>query len=166
MRSRVLSLLALGGIAVLVTSVVAFSDTPGDGATGGGQVLVGTRGAGDTIAFVAQSINDGLDARGQVQYVDREGGTGRGQVHMHGEVECIIVEATDDDGEAEGVAFISGNWRDGGPFQIYVEDHGEPNRGNDIVTVIQGQEGCDFEPPEEEDMTALARGNVQVRDKD
>lgn len=166
MRSRVLFLLAVGVVGAVVTSVVAFGDKPGDNATGGGQVMVGNRGAGDTIAFVAQSVDDAMGARGQVQYVDRNGGTGQGQEVFHGEVACIVVQGAEESDTAEGAAFIAGTWRDGGPFQLYVEDGGEPNQGRDVVTVISmaDEPTCDFDPPEEEDQTALARGNVQVRD--
>lgn len=127
-----------------------------DAATGGGQVLVGSKGAGDTIAFTAKGTVDA--GEGQVQYVDRTDGTGKDQVVYHGTVNCLAVMGN--------VARISGTWRDGGVFAIYVEDNGEGSGAeNDVVTVLPGESTCDFDEPEDEDKTALARGNAQVRDR-
>lgn len=137
--------------AVLVAGVADAGPTPK--ATGGGQVLVGTKGAGDTIAFTAQGTME--DGSGQVQYVDREGGTGNGQETYHGEVSCINVVGN--------TAYIAGVWRDGGTFQLYVEDNGEGAAADsDVVTLIPGESGCDFDEPDDEDKVALARGNAQV----
>src|SRR5688500_13022225 len=73
---------------------VAAVGNAGSGAkvTGGGQTDVGTSGAGDTIALTAQDGAAGVI--GQVQYIDREGGTGAGQVVYHGTVTCLNVEPT------------------------------------------------------------------------
>ncbi len=131
--------------------------TQEDAATGGGQVMVGTKGAGDTIAFTAQGTLS--SASGQIQYVDREGGTGKDQTTYHGTISCI---------EAVGnVAKMAGAWRDGGTFQLYVEDNGEGAAADsDVVTLTLGAEPtCDFDDPEDEDKVALARGNAQVRDR-
>jgi len=126
-----------------------------DAATGGGQVLVGTTGgAGDTIAFTAKGTADAGD--GQVQYVDRTGGTGQDQVVYHGTVTCLSVTGN--------VAKISGTWTDGGTFGIYVEDNGEGHDATDIVTVLPDQSTCDFDDPDDDEKVALARGNAQVRD--
>lgn len=124
-----------------------------DAATGGGQVLIGTRGgAGDTIAFTAKGTMD--SGTGQVQYVDR---TEDGQTVFHGTVSCLAVMGN--------VAKISGSWADGGSFAVYVEDNGEGAAADDdVVTVLQDVSGCDFDEPDDEDKTGLARGNAQVRD--
>jgi hypothetical protein len=144
----------LAGLAVVLAVPVLAQAGQGDKATGGGQILVGVRGAGDTIAFTAQE--KGGNARGNVTYQDREGGTGQRHTTHHGRVFCI---------DAVGnVARIAGTWRDGGTFGLYVEDNGEPNRGADVVTLIDNVSDCSFDEPEDEDKTGLARGNAQVRD--
>lgn len=139
--------------AVAAAGAVGVAGAAGeDAATGGGQVLVGTKGAGDTIAFTAKG------AQGQVQYVDRTGGTGQDQTTHHGTVSCLEV--------AGNVAKIAGTWRDGGPFNLYVEDNGEGKDAGDVVTLLPADGAtCDFETPEDEDKVALARGNAQVRDR-
>lgn len=151
------------GVAALSSAfLVTGSATAGqqDRATGGGQILVGAKGAGDTVAFTAQGTAEA--AKGQVQYVDRTDGTGQGQVVKHGTVDCI-----DADGD---VARISGLWRavEGGEperFYLYVLDNGEgAAAGNDIVAFTQEADGECADEPAEENMTALGRGNAQVRD--
>lgn len=160
MRTPKLVLIGLTAASAFFAAGVAGA-TQEDAATGGGQVLVGTKGAGDTIAFTAKGTVDA--GAGQVQYVDREGGTGQGQTIYHGTVSCLHVSGN--------VARIAGLWRDGGQFQIYVEDNGEGAAADDdVVTVFPNAEEvtCDpeeFEEPEDEDKTALARGNTQVRDR-
>lgn len=154
MRSLKFVLVGLTVASALIAAGVAGA-AGRDAATGGGQVLVGSKGAGDTIAFTAKGTS--LAGEGQVQYVDREGGTGQGQTTHHGTVSCLDV--------AGNVAKIAGTWRDGGPFQLYVEDNGEGKDASDVVTLIPGESGCDFDEPEDEDKVALARGNAQVRDR-
>lgn len=146
------------GVAALGSAfLVTGSATAGqyDAATGGGQILFSSDGgAGNTIAFTAQGTADG--ARGQVQYVNREGGKGRSQVVKHGTVTCIDAEGT--------VARIAGEWRDGGTFGLYVQDNGEGAAAdNDVVTIVPGVSDCDFDDPDSP--TMLARGNAQVRDR-
>lgn len=142
---------ALSGALYMTTGATAAQQ---DAATGGGQVLVGSEGGpGSTIAFTARGTAE--DAKGQVQYVNREQGTGQSQVVQHGTVECIDV--------TENTARISGVWRDGGTFGLYVQDNGEGSSGGgDIVTVVPDPNGCNFSKPDE--TWALARGNAQVRD--
>ena len=139
----------------LVLSGTAFAGQE-DAATGGGQILVGDKGAGDTVAFTAQGTADA--ARGQVQYVDREGGTGQGQTVMHGTVTCIDVQ--------DNVARIAGTWRDGGSFGLYVEDNGEGAgaAGEDMIAITPNRTDC-AEDREDDEPTGLARGNAQVRDR-
>lgn len=125
--------------------------------TGGGQTDVGTSGAGDTIAFVAMEKGGGV--HGQVQFVDREGGTGQGQIVHHGEVICLQAV---DMGE-QGAAYFAGNWRDGGTFEIYVEDNGEGNGAQDMIFIDENDPpNCADESQDEDEPVALGRGNVQV----
>ena len=150
--------LAVVGAAVVALAVpAAASAGEGDKTTGGGQVLVGARGAGDTIAWTAQQKGDAV--KGNVQYQDREGGTGKGHTTYHGTVACV---------DAIGnVAQVAGVWRDGGQFHIYIEDNGEGgNAPNDIVTItpMATNPTCSEDEPDDEDKIALARGNAQVRD--
>lgn len=156
MRPSKLVLVGIATTSVFLAAGVASAGQE-DAATGGGQVLVGTRGAGDTIAFTAEGTV--TEAEGQIQYVDRENGTGAGQTTYHGTISCI---------EAVGnVARLAGTWRDGGTFQLYVEDNGEGSAAdNDVVTLMPGEEPtCDFDEPDDDDKVALARGNSQVRDR-
>jgi hypothetical protein len=155
MKIRLGLMCALAG--ALLVPVFAQAGSPTDRATGGGQVLVGDRGAGDTIAFTAQGTADA--ATGEVQYQDRDGGTGQAQTTYHGDVECLDVQGD--------TAKIAGTWEGGGPFQLYVVDNGEGSAANDdIVTVISNapDPSCDFDDPDSDDQTALARGNAQVYD--
>lgn len=153
---RPMKFVLVGALAAAAMAVAGVAGAAGeDAATGGGQILVGTKGAGDTIAFTAKGTPDAAD--GQVQYVDRTDGTGNGQTTHHGTVNCIQV--------AGNVAKLAGTWRDGGTFGIYVEDNGEGRDATDVVTLVNTDAGCDFEEPEDEDKVALARGNAQVRDR-
>ena len=143
----------VAGAALAFTGSTAFAGQE-DAATGGGQILVGTDGgAGDTIAFTAQGTADA--AKGQVQYVDRTGGTGQGQTVKHGTVTCIDVQGN--------IARINGVWRDGGTFGLYVQDVGEGD-GSDVIALTPKIEECEGDPDSGE-KTALARGNAQVRDR-
>lgn len=156
MRSGKLVLVGLAAASAFLAAGVA-SASQQDAATGGGQVLVGTKGAGDTIAFTARGSITGAD--GQIQYVDRDGGTGEGQTTYHGTISCV---------EAVGnVAKMAGTWTDGGTFQLYVEDNGEGAAADDdVVTLMPGEEPtCDFDEPDDDDKVALSRGNSQVRDR-
>ena len=157
-RPYVFVVAALSVVAMLAMATGATAGSRTDRATGGGQILISsTGGAGDTIAFTAQGT--ATAAKGQVQYVDRTGGTGQGQTTYHGDVACLVVD--------DNIALIAGTWRDGGNFQLYVEDNGEGAlEDDDIVVVVPVAEepGCDEDQTEEEDQTALARGNAQVYD--
>ena len=164
MRRAAVAVLALALSVAAAPLASAGSDR--DRATGGGQVFLAdepVQGAGDTIGFTAQSRSpEGNAATGQVQYIERAGGTGVGQVKFHGTVTCLEVEGGDD----EGVAFISGVLKqpaEGGEefFNLYVEDNGEPNQGNDVIVFqpVDEDADCDFDPSD--DFT-LARGNAQI----
>ena len=157
----------VAGAALALTGASAFAGQ-GDAATGGGQILVGDAGAlaqeerareadagaGDTIAFTAQGTAEA--ATGQVQYVDREGGTGQGQTVKHGTVTCIDVKGN--------VARIAGEWREGGTFGLYVEDNGEGGDATDMIAITPDLTDC-AEDREDGERYGLARGNAQVRDR-
>ena len=151
---------ALLGVLALTTAAWASIATADSGfkITGGGQTEVGTTGAGDTIAFTAQGEGDGV--KGQVQYVDRTDGKVVGI--FHGTVTCIQAV---DAGE-QGAGTIAGEWRNQGEgfFQIYLEDNGEPNQGSDLIIVEEAATSpeCSDEEPDDDDKSAMARGNVQV----
>lgn len=134
------------------------ADKPdGDKATGGGQILLSSQGAGNTIAFNAHQTDEG--AKGQLQFIDRSAGNGQDQVRQHGEVTCIDVE--------DNTAKIGGVLRDGSAFNLVVVDNGEgANAENDMIFYNSMAESpdCDFDDPDEDDFVALARGNTQVYD--
>ena len=139
----------------LALPLVASAGSSTDRATGGGQVLIGTRGgAGDTIAFTA---HDRATNAGQIQYIDR---TAIGQTRYHGTVLCVDVMGN--------TALIAGTWRNqgAGNFNLYVEDNGEGAGANDMIFIEEMADNptCDFDEPDEADQLALARGNVQVYD--
>jgi len=128
-----------------------------DRATGGGQILFSSRGAGNTIAFTAQGT--ATDANGQLQFIDRSAGNGQDQVKDHGDVTCIAVEGNS--------AKVAGVLRSGSAFNMVVIDNGEGAASeNDMIFFEDMAESpeCDFDDPDEEDFMALARGNVQVYD--
>lgn len=127
--------------------------------TGGGQTQVGTEGAGDTIAFTARDTDgEGNLAQGQVQYVDREAGE-IVEVY-HGSVTCLVAAP----GGSEGAAYLAGQWRNqgSGDFEIYVADNGEPNQGTDQIFIDQEDTANCSDDNDDDDPTALGRGNVQV----
>lgn len=143
---------SVAGAALALSGATAFA-TQDDAATGGGQILVGSDGgAGSTIAFTAQGTADA--ASGQVQYVDRSGDE---QVVQHGTVTCIDVQGNE--------ARIAGTWRDGGSFGLYVQDNGEGSAADDdMIALTPDLTGCESDR-DDNDPTALARGNAQVRDR-
>lgn len=150
-------LVALGAAVALAIPVgMAVAQPSFSMANGGGQILNEgqVNGAGDTIAF---SVKDEVTPKGQIQYVDREvndngTGTGQNQVVRHGSPTCFRAETN--------MAQIGVEWNDGTISTLFVEDGG-PNA--DMVTVAPGSTpDCDDDEPDE--TTALARGNVTVRD--
>lgn len=161
MRIRIT--LFVGLIAAMALGLSSIG-TAGSGfkVTGGGQTDVSSDGgAGDTIAFTAQG--EGEDVKGQVQYVDRTGGTGQGGRVEHGTVDCLVAA----DGGEQGAAYFAGTWNSGGTFEIYVEDNGEPNQGSDVIYIDENDPAdCSDDDDEEDNPTALGRGNVQVHSAD
>ena len=150
------------GLAAAVVAALAlpFAASAGnvDKATGGGQILFASKGAGNTIAFTAQGNSEA--AKGEVRFIDRSGGNGQDQVKYFGDVKCIDVQGN--------VAKVAGTLRNGDSFNLYVQDTGEGN-GNADPIFFDGMADtpeCDFDDPDSDDMEALARGNAQVRDGD
>jgi hypothetical protein len=152
--------LAAAGVAGMVLAAPgAQAGSPRDRATGGGQILVGERGAGDTIAFTAQGT--ATEATGQVQFIDRTGGIGKGQVKFHGVVDCVLVTGN--------TAEIAGHERDTlAAFTLRVVDNGEGLAAdNDLIFFddTADDEPCVQDDNDDDDATvALARGNAQVYD--
>ena len=152
MRVSKIVVVALAMTAAISFSLVARAGT-GDKVTGGGQTDVGTQGAGDTIAFTAQTTN-GVTA-GQIQYIDRTGGTGQGQVVYHGTINCLTVSGS--------TADFSGVWdNDAGSFEVVVQDNGNGN-GQDMIAIdpAASNPSCS-DSTKPSNNGALARGNAQV----
>ena len=157
MRARATLVVLAVAAATAALAASALAGSPNDRATGGGQILLGTQGAGNTIAFTAQGTQE--EGRGQVQFIDRAAGTGQSQVKFHGIVDCLIVDGN--------VAQIYGHNRDDAAdtFQLFVVDNGEPNLGNDMVAFNDDPVGSCSEPDDDDNGdTALGRGNAQVYD--
>jgi hypothetical protein len=152
---------ATGAAALSLLAAPALAGATYDRATGGGQTLVGTGGAGNTIAFSAQNTADG--AKGEVQYIDRSGGTGQAQVQSHGVVDCLSVTGN--------TAVIGGHWTSGertGVFEIKVVDNGQgAAASNDVITIDSAAKNNDCTRDSNDNNTPsadLARGNAQVYD--
>ena len=165
MRTRASVALAAVGL-VAVFGVITAQAESAFKVTGGGQTDVGTSGPGDTIAFNAQNTEDDFAAKGQVQYVERDA-NGKIQAIFHGEVECLV--AVSGTGAEDGAAYFAGAWTNKQTgattdFEIYVEDHGEPNQGQDQIMIDAVDESPCVEDDEDDDEPAAAhaRGNVQV----
>ncbi len=165
MKKVVVALGVLGLVAGLTFATQADSAFK---LTGGGQTDVGTSGPGDTIAFNAQQTGESgspSPAKGQVQYVDREGG--KIDAIFHGQVECLEAVTAGDD----GAAIFSGVWTNKQTgattdFEIYAEDNGEPNQGNDQIMIDALDSSPCVEDNETDDEPAAdhARGNIQIHE--
>ena len=146
----------LVALAAMPVAAQAGSDT--DRATGGGQILLGTKGAGNTVTFTARGTETA--ATGRVTFIDRSAGTGQLQEKFHGIVTCLRV-----DGNA---AEISGTERDTGEaFNLRVIDNGEGAAAeNDVIQFDRVDEpGCGDDDSDDEDpQFELGRGNAQVYD--
>lgn len=162
--------------AVLSLAIPGFASAarpsgPTEKATGGGQIFFNfdsgseepVAGAGDTIAFTAQqSGND--PARGQVQFIDRSGGTGRGQVKLHGTVTCLEV-----DGNMARIGVVATRTDDAErrAFEMLVIDNGEGasnTDGDQIAISFVDNPECSEDDEDDDAQTTLARGNVQVHE--
>lgn len=149
----------VGCAALLGGAVAADAGGPRDRATGGGQVLVASDGTGpgSTIAFTGQQTADG--ARGQVQIVDRAAGTGQSQVKFHGVVDCVRVDGN--------TAKIGGTGRGGARFTVIAVDNGEgAASAGDLIffDYRTADPTCEVDDDDDDNLEALARGNVQVHD--
>ena len=157
---RIRNLLIAVAVLAIAIPGIASAGSPTDRATGGGQTLLNTTGAGNTIAFTAQGTAEA--AKGQVQFIDRSAGTGQSQVKFHGVVNCLVVEGNR--------AQIAGENRDtGAPFELSVVDNGEGAAADDDLilfdnTDVDGDCSTDDSEDDEEPELALARGNAQVYD--
>ncbi len=156
--------LAIGGMGVGSAEPAVYK------VTGGGQTLVPEDGgAGDTIAFSAQSQGEeGTAAKGQFQYQDRTGGTGKDHTTLHGTITCVVVfpAGTADEG---GAAALGGTLTDGRAFRVDVTDNGQGAQGSDMILARFGEDAqgdnaglCDPDDRPEEDLPALSRGNVKI----
>lgn len=150
-------------------------------------------GAGDTIAFQAQRSRYATEenpelATGQIQ-VNRRAGSGadegqadEGPVKFHGTITCMNVSGDPD--ESRGYAYMSGYSRatktqPAQPFELYVSDGGGGQlERNDMIMLFVGDETANNDSDNEDandvcgfsDFNAsgspeLARGNVQVRNR-
>jgi hypothetical protein len=152
---------------------LATADNIGLKVTGGGQVVFGDQGAGNTIAFNAQQTSttpftnaDGsqaFPAKGQLQVNDRENGE-----KFHGVVTCIRTFDPDNDPSTDNDVIRFGGYNKRTPtdgFTVDTRDNGEPNQGQDLIAFRHGgdpSQACD----DADSMTQfsngnLARGNVQ-----
>jgi hypothetical protein len=148
-----------GVVVALAVPAIASADA-GDKVTGGGQILVGTSGAGSTIAFTAQ--DRGGDISGQAQWIDRSAGTGQAQQKFHGVVDCLYVNGTY--AELGGLRKKTDGTGDGNRFVIRVQDNGN-GAGKDMIEFDNksGNFACGDDDDDEASLT-LGRGNAQVRD--
>lgn len=166
MNMRIRNLLIAVAVLAIAIPGIASAGSAYDRATGGGQILVSSDGgAGDTIAFTAQNTGGANDAaKGQIQVVDRTGGTGKGNVRLHGVVTCLRVEGN--------VAQMSGTVRktnsaDTSPFILVVEDNGQgaaAAQADQIIFQRISDPSCDEDDVDDDGQTDLARGNAQVYD--
>ena len=143
--------------AVVAVPVTAMAGSSTDRATGGGQILLGTKGAGNTVTFTARGTEQA--AEGRVTFIDRSGGKGQAQEKFHGIVQCLRVDGN--------YAEIAGEERDTGkPFNLLVIDNGEgANAENDVVQFSQvDNASCANDDEDDDPQVALGRGNAQVYD--
>lgn len=153
-------------VAVLAMAVPGFANagSPNDRATGGGQILVSSDGgAGDTIAFTARNTGGGDAAQGQLQVVDRTGGTGKDNVRLHGVVTCLRVDGTT---AKLGGTITRASDGDTTPFTLVVQDNGEGAAAPDDTILLErvATPDCDEDDSDDDGNTDLARGNAQVYD--
>lgn len=150
-------------VALALAPSTAMADV-GDKVTGGGQTFFDssdTKGAGSTIAFNAKEGAEGIT--GQVQYINRQAGTGRASVKFHGDVICLRVFP---DGRTAEIGARAKSDRYPNQFVLlFVQDNGEgSNAESDLIDANYDTAAPDCEEYENDDSPAftLARGNVQV----
>jgi hypothetical protein len=154
-----LTLSGAAAAALLLLAPLTAIAGDGDKVTGGGQVLLGTKGAGNQIAFTAQQ--KGSEATGQVQTIDRSAGKGTAQVKFHGVVDCVEVEGN--------MAKVGGHKKGGTQrFTLLVQDNGQGAAADpDMIAFKKGDAAdptCDPGNDDDDGLMALGRGNAQVRD--
>ena len=148
-------------IVVLAAAAPVSAGSSADRATGGGQILVGTRGPGDTIAFQAQQRANGV-VSGNVNVIDRvQGATGKG-AHFRGDVTCLAVAGNT--AKMAGVGRLQDGTQRG--FTLIVTDNGEgAAANNDLITLEYTDDPtCEREDGDDDAAVELARGNAQVYD--
>ena len=163
--------LAIAGLAALAISSGTATAGNGDKITGGGQVVLDTENPGartSTLAFTAQGTDDAGGAKGQVQLIDRQAGTGKSSVRFHGVVTCVETGPGPDD---ENFGIASGHKRgdDSVPFVLRVIDNGQPNEGTDLIQFDRGDDAndtCGDDNDDAELSGQVAHGNAKVRDGD
>ncbi|HVE69694.1 MAG TPA: hypothetical protein VNB64_14060 [Solirubrobacteraceae bacterium] len=191
---RIKGALLVCAVGALAVPSAAGAANTRDSVTGGGQAIFDARDAtaGDTVAFQAHRAKGAPQgssaATGQIQ-VNRRGGAtaddaGHGPIKFHGTITCM--NSTGDPSTGSGYAYMSGVSRatktqPSMPFELYVRDGGKgPNERNDSIMLFVGDETANNDSPEENqgreevcgftDFNAsgspmLARGNVQVRNR-
>lgn len=155
MRRSASFLAVISALAFIAPMAIAGSSV--DRVTGGGQTLVDTQGAGNTIAFVIRGSGD--DVRGQFQYVDRSGGKGQAQDSWHGSPLCLEVAGN----SAKAVIQRDDT---GQEFELLLQDNGEGANDDDDIAALTMDEDpmCGDDDNDDDAQTALARGNLQVYD--
>lgn len=154
---RTLKLVSVVGAVLLVGSLIGYAQAQPSFSivNGGGQIRVEVdpdsgQGTGDTIAF---TVRDEDNTVGQVQYVERTGGTGQNQIVQHGTPDCLFVQ--------DNMAQFDVEFPDIGLQSVFVEEDVD-GAGTDTVTIAPGMPGCGDEAPDE--ATELAEGSVEVQD--
>ena len=139
--------------------------------TGGGQITSTETptGAGDTIAFTAQTDSaDGNAAKGQLQYNQRSGVPEK----FHGVISCVFATVSD---SGQAIARIEGTMRgevdsDTTHFVVDVVDDGQGKDTMDMISLRKGfvadeddDDDTSCDPDDEFDGSAsLGRGNVKI----
>ena len=173
MRSK--AVLAVTAVLALALAAVAMAAPSPYKVTGGGQTFadgsVGpdgkptVKGPGDTISFQGFIAAQGVgDASGQVNIIDRSGGTG----HFKGTVTCAFLASGDEGG---GYVELRGTGRKGNnpttqTFRVRIVDNGQGSAAdNDMVTYDLNNPGTDCSDHEDngDDIEfQLARGNAKI----
>lgn len=165
---RIRNLLIAVAVLAIAIPGIASAGSAYDRVTGGGQIFFNfstgesepVEGAGDTIAFTARETSEGV--KGQVQIVERSGGTGQGQLKLHGTVTCLVVVNPTTARLAGTATRTDSDQRQN--FEMLVTDNGEGvNAAADqIALAFVTTPECDDDGEDDDNQTTLARGNVQV----
>lgn len=159
----------MAGVAIFAISSGSATAGNGDKITGGGQVVLDTENPGvrtSTLAFTAQGTDDA--AKGQVQLIDRQAGTGRNSVRFHGVVTCVETGPGPDE-ENFGIAAGHKRGDESVPFVLRVIDNGQPSEGTDLIQFDRGEDAtntCGDDSDDAELSGQVAHGNAKVRNGD